>query len=168
MKVESLKENVGALWDNLSEGWRSLTRFAAGALTRFKPGAQTQLPAKTEMDEDFFLPARNWAVLGADLFEDEERLVVRLELPGLDKSDLRIEVHGDMLDINGEKRFERESTQGRWRVMQCAYGSFQRKVPLPVPVRADAARATYKNGVLRVELPKAAPGKPLPMTVPVE
>ena len=60
------------------------------------------------------------------------------------------------------------STEGRWRVMQCAYGSFHRVVPLPARVLADQARASYKNGVLRVELPKATPGKPRPVTIPVD
>jgi HSP20 family protein len=45
-------------------------------------------------------------------------------------------------------------------VLQCAYGAFQRQVPLPVPVKGDEARATYRNGVLRIELPKQQPSKP--------
>ena len=79
-----------------------------------------------------------------------------------------IEVNENALVISGEKRFEGESSQGRWRVMQCAYGSFRRVVPLPEAVNADAAIASYKNGVLRVELPKTKPGKPKGITIKVE
>jgi HSP20 family protein len=168
MNLNALKQEISSFWDNLSEGWHHLTRSAAGALTRFKPGENSNLPAPAEIDDDFYLPSRGWAMLGGDLFEDDSRLVVRVEVPGMEKEDLAIEVVDDNLVISGEKRFERESTEGRWRVMQCAYGSFRRVVPLPVPVLADQAKAAYRNGVLRIELPKAAPGKPKATTITVE
>jgi HSP20 family protein len=107
-------------------------------------------------------------MLGGDVFEDDQKLVVRLEVPGLEKSDLDVEISADALIVSGEKRFEEEKTEGRWRVMQCAYGSFRRVVPLPAAVKADAARATYKNGVLRVELPKAEPGQPKAVRIEVQ
>lgn len=168
MNLESLKESVGSLWDNLTEGWRHLTQSAAGALTRFRPGEATALPPKSEVDDAFYLPTRSWAMLGGDVFEDDERLVVRLEVPGMDKAELKVEIQDDALIVSGEKVFEREDTQGRWRVMQCAYGSFHRSVPLPVPVFGDRARASYKNGVLRVELPKVSPGKPKAVSIQVD
>jgi HSP20 family protein len=67
----------------------------------------------------------------------------------------------------GEKRFERESSEGRYRVLQCAYGSFRRIVPLPTPVLTDQAKANYRNGVLRIELPKPATDRPRKLTVKV-
>lgn len=168
MKLESLKESVGSLWDNLADGWRQMIQSAAGALTRFRAGEQTNLPAQVEVDDVSWLPNRGWALLGGDVFEDDRRLVVRLEVPGMEKEDIGIEVLDDALVVSGEKRFAREETEGRWRVMQCAYGSFRRVVPLPVPVKAEEARAAYKNGVLRVELPKAEPGRPRSVTIRVE
>ena len=107
-------------------------------------------------------------MLGGDVFEDDKRVVVRVEVPGMDKKDLDIEVQGDVLVVRGEKRFERESSEGRYRVLQCAYGSFRRVVPLPTPVLADKATAKYKDGVLRVELPKVNTGKPRKLTVKVD
>jgi len=168
MSLESFKESVGSIWDNLADGWKHLTQSASGALTRFRPGNDTALPHKTDVDDVFYLPSRSWSMLGGDVFEDDKRLVVRLEVPGMEKEDMTIEVRDDALTISGEKRFEREDTEGRWRVMQCAYGRFHRVVPLNVPVLADQAAATYKNGVLRVELPKAAPGTPKSVTIPVK
>lgn len=168
MNLESFKDSVSSLWDNLAEGWKHLTQSAAGALTRFRPGETTDLPARSDVDDAFYLPSRSWSMLGGDVFEDERRVVVRLEVPGMEKQDLTIEARDDALIISGEKRFERESTEGRWRVMQCAYGSFRRVVPLNVPVVADQASARYRNGVLRVELPKASPGVPQTITIPVE
>lgn len=168
MKLESLKEGVGSLWDSVAEGWRHLTLAASGALTRFKAGEKIDLPARAEVDDAFWLPSHGWAMLGGDVFEDDKRLVVRLEVPGMDKQDLKIDVHDDALIVSGVKRFERETTGGRWRVMQCAYGSFHRTVPLPVPVLAGQASATYRNGVLRVELPKATTGRPRATTITVD
>jgi HSP20 family protein len=80
---------------------------------------------------------------------------VRLELPGLDKQDLDIEVRRDVLVVRGEKRYEQEPTSGRYRIRQCAFGSFHRSIPLPLPVIADKAAAHYRNGVMHIELPKA-------------
>ena len=79
-----------------------------------------------------------------------------------------VQVVGDSLVVRGEKRFERESGEGRWRVVQCAYGSFHRSVPLPAAVKADEARASYRNGVLRVELPKQQPAQPKTLQIRVD
>jgi HSP20 family protein len=168
MKLESLRESFGSLWDNLAEGRQHLTRSASGALTRFKPGDGANLPSASEIEDSFYLPTHGWAMLGGDVFEDEQRVVVRLEVPGMDKQDINLEVLDDTLVVSGEKRFERESSEGHWRVMQCAYGSFRRVVPLPAQVLSEQAKAAYKNGVLRVELPKATPGKPTSYTIKVE
>lgn len=168
MKLDHLKENVGALWDNLTEGGRHLWQSAAGALTRFRPGEKTDLPEPDHVDDAAWLPSQGWSLLGVDMFEDDDRLVVRLEVPGLEKDDLTIEVEDNALLVSGEKRFERQSTAGRWRVMQCAYGHFRRVVPLPAAVKADAASARYKNGVLQVELPKAVAGRPKTIQISVQ
>ncbi len=160
MKFENLKESIESALENVSENGRHLWQSATGAFTRFKSGEKTNMPADSHVDDASYLPGRSWAMLGGDVFENEQRLVVRLEVPGMDKEGINIDVVDDALIISGEKRFERESQEGRWRTMQCAYGSFRRVVPLPVAVKAEGALASYKNGVLRVEIPKADPGKP--------
>ena len=160
MNMESIKHGVESLWENLAEGWRHLTQSAADALTRFKAGEKTDLPAQAEVDDVSYLPTRGWAMLGGNMFEDDRRLVVQLELPGMDKRDMNVEVRDEVLTVSGEKHFERESTTGRYRMLQCAYGSFRRVVPLPVAVLADASKASYKDGVLRIELTKTEPGMP--------
>lgn len=167
MKMDDIRQGVGTWWDSLAEGWDRLRRSASTALTLYKPGEKTALPAAEVIDDTQFLPSPGWAMLGGDVFEDAQRLVVRLEAPGLDKDDFDIEVVGDTLVVRGEKRFERESTEGRWRVLQCAYGSFHRTVALPVAVKGDEARASYRHGVLRVELPKVHPLAPVVRRIPV-
>ena len=106
-------------------------------------------------------------MLGGDVFEDEQRLVVRLEVPGMEKDEFDIEVLDDALVVSGEKRFARERTEGRYRMLQCAYGNFRRVVPLPVQVLADHSRASYERGVLKIELTKAEQGKPKLQTIKV-
>ena len=168
-RMEDWRQNVGSAWEAVAEGvadgWGRLRQRAAGALTRFRPGEKSNLPARNEVDDR--LPSLGWAMIGGDVFEDDQRVVVRLEAPGMEKTDFDLQVVGDTLVVRGEKRFERESTEGRWRVVQCAYGSFHRSVPLPAAVKPDQARATYRNGVLKVELPKLQPARPKALQIRV-
>lgn len=168
MKLDEIKQGLSSLLDSVTEGWQHLRRSASSALTGFRPGEQTNLPSRSDVDDVFYLPSTGWSMLGGDLFEDEQRLVVRLEIPGLEKNELNVEVQDDALVVQGEKRFEREATEGRYRTVQCAYGNFRRLVPLPVAVLADQAKATYKNGVLRVELPKAQIERPRKSIVKID
>ena len=169
---DTVRDNLGNFWGSVGEGWDRMRHSAAGALTRFRPGEQTRMPERHEIDDPLHFPAQSWAMLGGDVFEDERRLVVRIEAPGMEKEDFAIEIVGDTLVVRGEKRFERESVEGegagRWRVLQCAYGAFQRTVPLSASVRGGEARATYRSGVLRIELPKVAPSKPAAVNVKVD
>lgn len=160
MNLNELKQSFSTLWDSVSEGWQHLRQSASSALTGFKPGQDTGLPEKRQVDDMFYIPSGTWAMLGNNLFEDEHRVVVQLEIPGMDKSALQVEVQENLLVVRGEKRFRREETEGRYRVLQCAYGSFERVVALPAVVVSEQAKATYADGVLRVELPKLEAGAP--------
>lgn len=160
MKLPDLRQEMSHVWSTVADGWDRLRQSASGALTRFKPAEKSNLPVAGDVDDAAWLPGMAWAMLGGDVFEDERRVVVRLEAPGMSKSDFDLQVLDDRLVVRGEKRFEREDSRGRWHVLECAYGSFERVVPLPGPVLADQASARYRDGVLRVELPKATPGKP--------
>ncbi len=155
--IDELKEGLGEIWGSMAEGWRRLRQQAAGALTRFHPGEKYPAPSTTS--GGLALPSTGWALLAGDVFEDDKKLSVRLEIPGMEKGDLNIEVSDDSLIVRGEKRIEQESEEGRYRVLQCAYGRFDRVVPLPSPVLADQAKASYENGVLKIDLPKAHRGK---------
>lgn len=152
-KLSELKQGLEDTWHSLSDGWRHLRERTSGTLTRFTPSSRGKTPAESAQTADF--PSADWALLAGDVFEDNDRFVVRLEVPGMDKQQLDIEVRNDMLIVRGEKRSEQESSNGQYRVRQCAFGSFHRSIPLTVPVLADKASASYRNGVLRIELPKA-------------
>ncbi|HYD63228.1 MAG TPA: Hsp20/alpha crystallin family protein [Noviherbaspirillum sp.] len=168
MNLDELKQGLSSLLDSVSGGWQHMRQAASSALTSFRPSAQTNVPEKAEVDDMFYIPSGTWSMLGANLFEDNKRIVVRIELPGVDKNDLDIEVLDNKLIVRGEKRFEREGGEGRYRVLQCAYGAFERIVPLTVTVVPDQATASFHNGVLRVELPKADPGMPQKVRVKIE
>lgn len=166
--ANDFKQGLEQLWDSMADGWRQLTRSASNALTHFKPSQNAQVPEQSEVDDGHYLPLHRWSMLGGDVFEDDRRVVVRLEVPGMEKQDIDVAIEGDALVISGEKRFQRESGEGRWRTLQCAYGSFRRVVALPAPVLADQASAAYSNGVLRIELPKSGVEKPRSVRVNIQ
>lgn len=157
--AEELKQGADEAWESLSEGWRELSARASGALTRFRPTAASGKP--TAEDEQL-PPLSNWAFLAADVFDDDDKVIVRIEAPGMRREDFNVEVAGDVLTVWGEKRIERESGSGRYRTVQCAYGSFRRDVTLPASVNVDKTKASYRDGVLRIELPKSEGARAAP------
>jgi len=146
------KEGIEQAWESLSEGWRELSERATGALTRFKHAGA---PAGGEPRPNELPLMSSWAFMAADVFDDDDKVVVRLEAPGMRRDDFDVELSDDVLTVRGEKRFEHETSKGNYRLVQCAYGNFRREVPLPVEVQGDKAQASYRDGVLRIELPKA-------------
>lgn len=152
--AEQLKQGADQAWESLSEGWRELSARASGALTRFRPApAADPSPVRNEG----LLPFGGWAFMVADVFDDDDKVIVRIEAPGMRREDFNVELHDDVLTVCGEKQFDRKTSRsrGRYSVVQCAYGSFHRDVALPVSVRPDKTRASYRDGVLRIELPKS-------------
>jgi HSP20 family protein len=101
-----------------------------------------------------------WAFLAADVFEGADKVIVRIEAPGMQREDFNVTLNGDMLTVWGEKRIDREVAEGQWRMVQSAYGNFRRDVPLPVSVQVDKTAASYRDGVLRIELPKSDEARP--------
>lgn len=160
-QLAELKHGLEEMWESLSQGWQQIRERAGEALTLFKPGNKPDPPANRENGEDFFsLRAPTWGLLSGEVFEDDAQVIVRLEVPGLEKTDFNIEVRGKQLTVCGEKHFKQENTKGRYRMRQCAYGSFRRSLTLPAAVKSDKAEAKYHNGVLRIVLPKAEHTKP--------
>ncbi len=162
--IDALKRTFTDAWESVEGGWRRVRAQAVDALTRFRGGTRQTLPARA--DEAPAAPV--WGLLASDVIEDDRRVVVRVEVPGMSREDLDLQVVGDTLVVSGEKRYESDDIRGQWRVRQCAYGAFRRVIPLPVAVRADDARATCRDGVLRVELPKREPGAPRAFRLPVK
>ena len=94
-----------------------------------------------------------------DVVERDGEILVSAELPGLEEKDISVEVHGNVLTLQGEKKSEQEDRKAGWYWSERSYGSFRRVVELPVEVEADKASASFKNGVLTITLPKAESAK---------
>ncbi|HEX6307075.1 MAG TPA: Hsp20/alpha crystallin family protein [Longimicrobiales bacterium] len=103
-----------------------------------------------------------------DVVETDSELVVRADLPGLTSDDVQLEVKDGMLVMKGEKKEEKEEKQAEYRVVERAYGSFERAFSLPSTVDADGIVADFRNGVLEVHLPKTAKaqGRRVPISQP--
>lgn len=90
-----------------------------------------------------------------DIYEKGSNVFVKAELPGANPEELKLSVDGNLLTISGEKRHEKEAKKENCYQLESAYGTIRRTVELPTDVKAEGARANYKNGVLTVELPKS-------------
>jgi HSP20 family protein len=102
-----------------------------------------------------------------DVKETKDTLTITAEIPGLEAKDVDVSISGDMLTIKGEKKQEKEEKDEYHHVVERSYGAFSRMVRLPAPVAADKIKASFKNGVLTVSLPKTeeAKQKAIPVTV---
>ena len=157
--IHQLREGLNEAWDTLIDGWQRLYRRAAGAITRFKPGGKDLRREDGGNGQDIAVRSAGWGVLAAEVYDNDDAVVVRLEVPGMEKGDFNLEVLDNYLVVRGEKQVEREHTNDRYHVTECAYGQFERAIPLPEDVEGSKAQATYSHGVLRVELPKAESGR---------
>ena len=100
--------------------------------------------------------------------EKEEAFEITAELPGMKKDDLDIEVQDDVLTIKGEKKFEKDEKEANYHICERSYGTFQRSFTLPENVKTDDIEAEYKDGILKLVLPKVEPVKPKEIKVKVK
>jgi HSP20 family protein len=157
--LKHVRKNIGRglsrTWDHISEGWRELVHQSSDALTHFTRHKDEDEENKEHAATGTFPAVRNWSVLAGEVEETDKEMVVRVEMPGMEKKDFHITIDGDMLYLRGEKHFERATSDSTYYFTERAYGVFQRAIPLPGKADADHAEASYKNGVLTVRLPKA-------------
>ena len=103
-----------------------------------------------------------------DIFETESHdLVVRAELPGLNREDIEVSVENSTLVLKGERKFDTEVKQENYRRIERSYGTFQRSFTLPNTVDTSKVSADFKNGVLTVKLPFREEAKPRTINVEV-
>jgi HSP20 family protein len=151
--LHQISESLSGTWDNMVDGWQGLYRRAAGAITQFSPLVKKERQ-EDATDKDIALRSAGWGVLAAEVFEDDDTVNVRLEAPGMEKGDFSIHVQDNYLVVRGEKQTGRERKEGRYYFNECAYGAFERAIPLPEEVDSRKAHAKYRKGVLTIELPK--------------
>jgi len=103
-----------------------------------------------------------------DVAETKNDLVVKAEVPGMDAKNIGISISDGVLTIKGEKKEEREEKEADYHLVERSYGAFTRSIRLPAEVHGDKINATYKNGVLKITLPKSEEAKKKEIKIKVE
>ena len=120
---------------------RLFDAFAGRPLAGATPGARTWMPS-------------------VDMVETKDDLVLRVEVPGVREKDVAVSITGDLLTIRGERRWDDETKDQKVLHVERAYGQFERLIQLPMAVQAEKVKASYRDGVLEITLPKAEELKP--------
>ena len=108
---------------------------------------------------DFWTAEREW-VPAFDVSETEKEVIVKAELPGMDVKDIDIALTDGLLTIKGERKLEKEDKKENYHRIERQFGSFSRSLNLGTKVRSDGIEATYKDGILSVNLPKVEASNP--------
>jgi len=103
-----------------------------------------------------------------DIAEHDDDYIVKVELPGVNKDEVKITLESNILTIRGEKKQEKETKKENLHRVERSYGSFQRSFTFPTTVKSDKIDASYKDGILTIALPKAEEAKPKQIEVKVK
>ena len=123
--------------------------------------------------DDFFQPTLsaeegvsmwNWHPV-VDIFENDDHVVIKAELPGVDKKDISVDVKDRILTLSGERSSDSEVKEDNYYRKERSYGKFERSFTLPADVDPDKVKADYKDGILQIEIPKPEEHKPKQITV---
>lgn len=107
---------------------------------------------------------RNWRP-AVDIYDNDEYIVIKAELPGVDKKDIHVDVKDGVLTLSGERTYENEVKEDNYHRRERASGKFQRSFTLPEGFDPDKIDADYKDGVLKIEIPKPKEKKPKKITI---
>jgi HSP20 family protein len=124
-ELSTLRREMDRLFDRFFEGW----------------------PLRLFEEEGGFWPTM-------DVAETSKEIIVRAEIPGIDPKELDISLHDGVLTIRGERKQEKKEEDETYHLVERSYGSFTRSFRLPAEVDMDKVKASYKNGVLEINMPK--------------
>jgi len=141
--------------------WKELEEMEKRLSTVFGPAPSTMGGDKKEA-----IAVAEWSPL-VDITEDEKEYTVKAEIPEMKKEDIKINVHDDVLTISGERKYEKEEKGKKYHRVERAYGSFIRSFTLPEDADGAKVNAEYKDGVLKVRLPKSEKAKPKAIEVKI-
>lgn len=119
----------------------------------------------TGSDEDWALGG-SWAP-AVDIYEQDGNIVLKAELPGVDAKDVDIRLENNVLTLRGERKLDNEVKRENYHRVERSYGSFTRSFTLPTVVDQEKIKADYRDGVLRVTLPKREEAKPKQISIAV-
>ncbi len=138
----SLQNQMNSLFDDFFSGFDVAPRSMAGGVGAFVPSVDVK-----ESDKDFTIYA---------------------ELPGMDEKDIEVSVTSDSVTIKGEKKEEKEDKRKNYYFMERSYGSFNRTIPLAAQTDASNARASFKNGLLNITIPKTQSARAKGTKIPIK
>ena len=127
-------------------------------------------PFPSLLGRDRWLPVRPMSIRmpSLDVYEEEDSVVVKAELPGMKKEDVEVNLAGETLTIKGEKKDEKEVKEDNYYRRERSYGSFLRSVGLPCEVKSDEIKASFKDGVLEIRMPKTEEAKKKSVSVKID
>lgn len=134
--------------------WRELEDLEKRLSTLFG-----RAPVATAGDKKEAIAVAEWSPL-VDISEDDKEYLVKAELPEVKKEEIKINVHDDVLTISGERKYEKEEKGKKYHRVERAYGSFMRSFTLPEDADGSKISAEFKDGLLKVHLPKSEKAKP--------
>lgn len=149
-----LSRKAGYTYEKLAEGWKDLVSKSSGALVRFDRGRH----ARSEASD-----SPRWNLLSAETWETAKAVIIRMEIPGINKRDLHVSITDHRLRIKG-KRCKGDDDQERvYSLSERAFGTFERVIDLPPGTGQENMEVSYDDGVVTVILPKretVAPPRP--------
>lgn len=107
-----------------------------------------------------------WSPL-TDISENKDSYQIKVDLPGLDKNDVKVSYENNVLSISGERKQESETNDNKYHRIERMYGKFYRSFTLPQHIKSDAIEAEFKNGQLLISVPKAEEAKPKQLEIKV-
>lgn len=127
-------------------------------------------PFPSLFGRDRWLPVRPLSIRmpSLDLYEEKDSVVVKAELPGMKKEDVEVNLAGENLTIKGEKKEDKEVKEDDYYRRERSYGSFLRTVALPCEVKSDEIKASFKDGVLEIRMPKTEEAKKKSIAVKID
>lgn len=141
--------------------WKSVRAMAdteRGFLEDLDRFVQGNFPSLRFMRDWMPREERPWVPM-AEVYDTDSKLVVRVELPGVDPDDVDISASGDVLIVKGERKPAEGVSSEQYRECETCYGRFYRRIPLPEEVDASKIEATFENGVLEITVPRSKAAK---------
>jgi len=130
-ELNVLQDRMNRLFDDAGRGWRA------------------DEPASTT----------TWSP-AVDIFETENEIIVKAELPGVDRKDIALHLENNVLTLKGDRKFEKETKEENYHRIERAYGAFSRAFSIPATVDEEKIRADYHDGILKIALPKKEAVRP--------
>lgn len=120
-----------------------------------------RFPERKEIGEGIWAPC-------VDISETKDDLVITAEIPGMNKKDIKISLNDNILTLRGKREQEKKTDEENYHRIERSYGAFHRSFTLPTTVKQDQVKATYKDGILQINLPKAEEAKPKEIGIEVK